>query len=171
LESTTAGTRPIRALSDVARATARIAEAGALASLTFAPAGYAVDPVWIGRLDEPERIVLGDLVRTAILHRMLPGSRSGFAPLGPDDLRWAREHLLDGGKLVDAVGRDLSARCDALGIGRYTAALSDSLLTRLRVELLGLEQPDGSVDLTKVGGFVTIQQVGMWLTVEGGTSN
>ncbi len=167
LDSTTSGTRPIRALADVARATQRIAEAGALASLTFAPAGYAIEPVWLGRVDEPERLVLGDLVRTAMIHRALPGSRSGFAPLGPEDLAWAKANLLEGGKLVDALARDLSARCDALGIGRYTAALSDALLTRLRIELLGLEDADGVVDLTRVGGLVTIQQVGMWLTVEG----
>jgi Family of unknown function (DUF6178) len=167
LDSTTSGIRPIRSLADVARATSRIAEAGALASLTFAPGGYHVDPVWIGRLDEPEKVVLGDLVRTAIVHRMLPGSRSELAPLAADDLLWARDHLLEAGKLVEAVTRDLSARCDALGIGRYTTALSDALLTRLRVELLGIEQPDGTVDLTRVGGLITIQSVSMWLTVEG----
>lgn len=167
LESTTSGTRPIRALADVARATERIAEAGALAALTFAPAGYAIDPVWLGRLDEPEKIVLGDLVRTAMIHRMLPGSRSGFAPLAPSDLAWARDHLLESGKLVDGIARDLSARCDALGIGRHTSVLSESLLTRLRVELLGLEGEGDDVDATKVSGLVTIQHVGMWITVEG----
>jgi len=167
LDATHSGTRPIRGLVDVARATERIAEAGALASLTYHPQGYGIDPVWISRLDEPEKIVLGDLVRTSIVHSQLPGlSGSPFAPLTGPDLAWAREHLLAGGNLVDAVRRDLSARADALGIGRHTAALAESLLTRLRIELLGLELKDGIVDLARVGGLVTIQSVGMWLTVE-----
>jgi hypothetical protein len=100
------------------------------------------------------------------VHAHLPSSHSRFAPLVAADLVWAREHLLAGGDLVDSVRRDLSARADALGIGRYTGALADNLLTRLRVELLGLEAAEGEPDLTKVGGLVTIQSVSMWLTVE-----
>lgn len=172
LDATHSGTRPIRGLVDVARATERIAEAGALASLTYHPQGYGIDPVWISRLDEPEKVVLGDLVRTAIVHSHLPGSsgssqsHSLFAPLAGPDLAWAREHLLVGGNLTDAVRRDLSARADAIGIGRYTNVLAENLLTRLRVELLGLEMKDGVPDLARVGGLITIQSVSMWLTVE-----
>lgn len=170
LESTATGTRPIRSLADIARATERIAEAGALAALTYAPAGYAIDPAWVGRLDEPERIVLGDLLRTAIVVAQLPGTRASFVPLTADDLAWAQEHLLVGGQLRDDVHRDVSARCDALGIGKYTGVLSDNLLTRLRIELLGLEREDGKIDLTRVAGLVTIQSVGMWLTVGAGAA-
>ncbi len=171
LESTATGSRPIRSLSDVARATERIAEAGALAALTYAPTGYAVDPAWISRLDEPERIVLGDLIRTAIVTRQLPGARTPFVPLSADDLIWAQEHLLVGGQIHADIRRDLSARCDALGIGKHTTTLAENLLTRLRIELLGLERDSGTIDLSRVTGLVTVASVGMWLTVGGaGTS-
>ena len=167
LESTAAGTRPIRSLLDVARATERIAEAGALAALTYLARGYGVDPAWVDRVDEPEKLVLGDLLRSAIIHARLPGAVSTFAPLTADDLAWAHENLLAGGVLVDAVSRDFSARCDALGIGRYTKALADTVLARLRVELLGLEFQGPIPDITRVGGLVTLQSVSMWMTVEG----
>lgn len=166
LDSTQSGTRPIRSLADVARATERIAQAGALAALTYLPQGYAVDPVWLSRLDEPERVTLGDFVRSAIVHALLPGQRGAFAPLAPADLAWAQAQLLAGGGLVEAVSRDLSARCDALGLGRHTQALAESLLTRMRVELLGLEHDGDTIDLRRVGGFVTVQSISMWLTVE-----
>jgi hypothetical protein len=167
LESTAQSTRPIRSLVDVARATERIAEAGALAALTYLPKGYGVDPSWIDRVDEPERLTLGDLLRSAIVHARLPGARSTFAPLTADDLAWARENLLAGGVLIDAVPRDFSARCDALGLGRYTNALGDVLLARLRIELLGLEVVGDKPDLSRTGGLVTLQSVSMWMTVEG----
>src|SRR5690606_7126641 len=132
----------------------------------FGSDGFAVDPVWLTRLDEPERIVLGDLVRTAIIHAHLPGSVTTMAPLTPADLAWAAEHLLQGGELVPEVRRDFSSRCDALGIGRFTESFAETLLTRLRVELLGLERDaDGKIDLTRTGGLLSIQQVSMWLTV------
>jgi hypothetical protein len=167
LESTASGTRPLASLLDVARATERVAEAGSLAALTYLDAGYGVDPVWIDRVDVPEKLTIGDLLRTAIVHAHLPGAVSRFAPLTADDLAWAREHLLAGGALVDAVTRDFAARCDALGLGKHTQALADNVLVRLRVELLGLEG-DARPDLRRVGGLVTIQSVGMWMTVEGG---
>jgi hypothetical protein len=134
--------------------------------LTYLPQGYAVDPVWLSRLDEPERVTLGDFVRSAIVHALLPGQRSAFAPLAPADLAWAQTQLLSGGGLVEAVSRDLSARCDALGLGRHTQALAESVLTRMRVELLGLERDGEAIDLRRVGGFVTVQSISMWLTVE-----
>lgn len=167
LESTGSSTRPIRSLVDVARATERVAEAGALAALTYLPAGYGVDPSWIDRVDEPEKLTLGDLLRSAIVHSRLPGSRSTFAPLTPADLSWAHANLLSGGVLDDAVRRDFSARCDALGLGRYTTALADVVLARLRVELLGLELDGDVPDLARTGGLVTLQSVSMWMTVEG----
>lgn len=167
LESTAVGTRPLSSLLDVARATERVAEAGSLAALTYLDAGYGVDPVWIDRVDVPEKLVIGDLLRTAIVHSHLPGAVSTFAPLTADDLAWARTHLLVGGALADVVARDFAARCDALGLGRHTRALADNVLVRLRVELLGLEG-DELPDLIRVGGLITIQSVGMWMTVEGG---
>jgi hypothetical protein len=164
--------RPLRGLADVARATELLAQAGALALLTFHGSGYGVDPVWIARADEPEKVVLGDLVRTAIVHAHMPGSQARLAPLTADDLAWARAHLLDGGRLVDAVRRDLSARCDELGIGKHTAALADNLLTRLRVELAGLEtDADGNVDLRRTGGLLTVQTISMWLATRAGDRN
>lgn len=168
LQSTSRGTRPFRSLADVARATQTIAEAEALTRITFAGDGFAVDPGWLTRLDEPERIVLGDLVRTAIIHAHLPGSRTAMAPLGPADLAWARQELLRGGELVPEVRRDFEARAQTLGLGEHTAVLADNVLTRLRVELLGLEIEDDAPDLTKVSGLLTIQQVSMWLKVRAG---
>lgn len=167
LDSTASGTRPLTSLVDVARATERVAEAGSLAAITYLDAGYGVDPVWIDRVDIPEKLVIGDLLRTAIVHAQLPGAVSRFAPLTADDLEWARENLLTGGGLADSITRDFAARCDALGLGRHTQALADNVLTRLRVELLGLEG-EGRPDLTRVGGLITIQSVSMWMTVEGG---
>jgi hypothetical protein len=170
LEGTSARTRPIRSLVDVATATRLVAEAGALATLAFAPHGYGVDPVWLSRVDEPERITLGDLVRTAIVHAHLPGSRTTLAPLTPDDVAWARKNLLDpGGQLVDPVRRDFSARCDELGIGTHTEVLATNLLTRLRAELAGLEFEGDRPDLSRTGGLLTIQQVGVWLQTRVGT--
>lgn len=169
LQATSARTRPIAGLQDVARATQLIAQAGALARLCFAGEGYAIDPVWITRVDEPERLKLGDLIRTAIVHAHMPGSRTTMAPLTADDLAWARKALLHGRRLADEVMRDFSARCDALGIGEHTTALAETLLTRLRVELAGLEADEtGKPDLTRVTGVLTIQHVGMWLTTETG---
>ncbi len=156
--------RPIRGLRDVATATQRIAEAGALAQLCFAPAGYGVDPAWIGRVDEPERLTLGDLVRTAAVHAQLPGQQASMAPLTPDDLVWAREHLLEPGGVVAAVRNDFDARCEDAGVGAHAAALADVLLPRLAAELSALEvDEDGHPDLSKVAGLVTIQTIGMWL--------
>lgn len=166
LESTQGSSRPFRSLADVARATERIAEAGALAALTYLDRGYGVEPVWLARIDEPAKLTLGDLLRTAIVHTQLPGHTARFAPLGPDDLAWAHANLLDGGVLVERVARDFSARCDALGLGRYTKVLADAVLTRLRVELLALEFDGDRVDLTRAGGLVTVQSVSMWLTVD-----
>jgi hypothetical protein len=171
-EAAAAKVRPLRGLGDVARATKLLAEAGALAQLTFHPDGFGVDPVWIARVDEPEKLVLGDLVRTAIVHAHMPGSQARLAPLTADDLAWARDHLLEGAGLVESVRRDLSARCDELGIGKHTAALAENLLTRLRVELAGLgSDADGKVDLRRTGGLLTVQTISMWLTTRAGDKN
>ena len=170
LQEKSRGTRPLRSFQDVAKATTLIGEAGALAQLAFSADGFGVDPVWMTRVDEPERLVLGDLVRTAMVHAHLPGSRTTMAPLTPDDLHWARDNLLHAGELVSEARKDFSARCDALGLGEHGQTLAENLLTRLRVELLGLEYDDsGRVDLTRVGGFVTIQSVSMWLQTRAGS--
>lgn len=156
--------RPIRGLRDVATATRWIAEAGALAQVCFAPAGYGIDPAWIGRVDEPERLLLGDLVRTAIVHAQLPGRQASMAPLTPDDLTWARDNLIEPGGMTATVQSDFDARCTDAGVGAHAAALSQVLLPRLAAELAALEvDEDGKPDLTKVGGLVTIQTIGMWL--------
>lgn len=161
LESTSTGVRPLAGLKDLARATELIAQAGALAALTFA--GYAVDPAWVTRVDEPERLTLGDLVRTAVLHERLPGSSGVLAPLTASDLAWAAEHLLRDGRLIPAVAHDLRARCLAIGAPQHAEAFTP-LLTRLEVELAALEHDsDGIVDLTRVGSLLTVQRVGVWL--------
>ncbi len=169
LPTTSRGTRALASLADVGRATTLIAEAGALANLAFAPAGYAVDPTWIGRIDEPERLKLGDLIRTAIVHAHLPGSATAFAPLTVDDVAWAAENLLAAGRLTPAVRGDFAQRCAELGIGPHQETLAANLLTRLEAELAALEaDEDGNPDLTRLGGFVTIQNVGVWLRTHHG---
>ena len=164
LEASSAGTRPIAGLRDLAHATRRVAEAGALAALTFDPRGLAVDPAWIHRVDEPDRLVLGDLVRAALVHARLPGRRGPLAPLVADDLAWAQANLLDGGRLRPELAAELRERLAALGAAEHARALAEPLLARLEVELSGLERDDAGVpDLRRVGGLLTVQQVGVWL--------
>lgn len=164
IETTAGGVRPLAGLRDVARATELLAQAGALAALTFDPRGYGVDPQWVGRVDEPDRLTLGDLVRAAAVRAHLPGATGAFAPLGADELAWAADNLLKDGRLIPAVGTDLRARCLALGVPQHAEALAQQLLTRLEVELGALERDaDGQVDLSKVGGLLTVQRVGVWL--------
>ena len=160
-------TRPLSSLDDVAKATLLVAQGSALARLCFE--GYGVDPAWLGRVDDPGRVTLGDLVRTAIVHAHLPGSTQAIAPLTPDDLTWARANLLTPDGLVDAVRRDFAERCAELGVGEHQQALADSLLLRLRMELLALEDDaEGKPDLRRVGGLLTIQQVSVWLGMRHG---
>ncbi len=158
-----AGSRPLRTLADVARATALIGEAGALAQLCFAGEGFAVDPVWLERLDEPDRVHLGDLVRTALVCAQIGAPE--LRPLGPDELAWAANNLLGERQRVRAKVRELLLdRAAAAGVGDRGEALADVLLPRLAVELAGLElELDGKVDLTRVAGLLTVQQVGVWL--------
>ena len=86
-------------------------------------------------------------------------------PLGPADLRWAAEHLLDAEhRLIPAVAETLKTKLAAIGAQERCEALAAVLLPRLVMELAGLElREDGEPDLTKVGGLLTIQQVGMWI--------
>jgi hypothetical protein len=162
-------TRPLRSLEDVAKATLLVAQASALTRLCFEGQGYGIDPAWLGRADDPARLTLGDLIRTAIVHAHLPGSASAIAPLTPDDLAWAREHLVAPDGLVESVGRDFAERCAELGIGEHQQALAENLLTRLRVELVALEDDaEGKPDLRRVGGLLTIQHVSVWLGMRHG---
>ena len=163
-----AKSRALRNLDDLARATALIGEAGALAALSFAPQGMGVDPVWINRLDEPERLRLGDLVRTALICAELPGeSTEGqrLRPLGPRDLAWAAENLIGTDrKLVPRLRARLDLALGTLGLGDRAEALADILLPRLGVELVGLERDEsGLPDMTRVSGVLTIQHIGVWL--------
>ncbi len=172
ITSTSKKTRPIRTLQDVARATQMVAEAGALAHLTFHPDGYGVDASWIPRVDEPEKLTLGDLVRTAVIHAQLPGSLTTLAPLSPNDVAWARDTLLNGNKLAPKVVEDFRARLAELGLASFFVPLSENLLTRLLVELASLETDEktGAVDLTTVGGLLTIQSVSMWIKTTHGVA-
>ncbi|MBZ5713058.1 DUF6178 family protein [Nannocystis pusilla] len=168
IETASGGVRPIAGLRDVARATELLAQSAALAALTFDPRGYAIDPQWVGRVDEPERLTLGDLVRTAALRRQLPGmseeTAARFAPVDADDLAWAAEHLLVGGRLAPALAVDLRKRCLAIGAPQHAEAFVSAVLLRLEVELGALERDDeGVVDLRRVGGVITPQRMGVWL--------
>lgn len=160
-----AKSRPLRNLRDLARATALIGEAGALAQLTFDAGGFAIDPVWIGRVDEPERLSLGDLVRTALICERMPGTGEMMRPLGPDDLRWAHDALLDDdGQLDIRLEQSLRSKLVDIGAEARADAIVEVLLPRLAVELAGIEfDEDGEPDVTKVGGVLTVQQLGVWL--------
>lgn len=160
-----AKSRPLRNLRDLARATALIGEAGALAQLTFDVGGFAIDPVWIGRVDEPERLSLGDLVRTALICERMPGTGEMMRPLGPDDLRWAHDALLDDdGQLDIRLEQSLRSKLMDIGAEARADAIVEVLLPRLGVELAGIEfDEDGEPDVTKVGGVLTVQQLGVWL--------
>ncbi|MEX1365039.1 MAG: DUF6178 family protein [Nannocystaceae bacterium] len=163
------GSRPMARLSDVVVATDLVAQAGALARLCFEPDGYGVDPAWLDHLDAPEKVTLGDLVRTAIVHTHLPGSVHAFAPLTAEDLSWAAANLLQGQELAPSVGRELAERCADLGIGEHQQALAETILLRLRVELASLERDvDGTIELSRAGGVVTIGSVSMWLSLRHG---
>lgn len=159
-----AGQRPIPNLRELARATALVGEAGALAGVTFAAEGFAIDPAWLARVDEPERLHLGDLVRTALICEQLPEA-DGMRPLGPDELAWAAKNLLvPPGELVADIEQSLRDKLAAISAADRADALASVLLPRLAVELAGVEwRDDGSVDPTKIGGLLTVQQVGMWL--------
>lgn len=161
LEATSAGTRPIASLRDVARATELLAQAGALAELTFR--GYEVDPQWVSRVDEPERLTLGDLVRTAAIRAHLsPGAP--FAPLVAEDLERAQGLLLASGRLAPVFAADLRRRCLAIGAPQHADAFVLGLLGRLEVELASLERDAaGTIDMTRVGGVITVQRVAVWL--------
>jgi len=162
VEGTSATTRPLASLRDVARATELIAQGAALAALAFR--SYAIDPAWVTRADEPERLSLGDLVRTAIVHAQLPGTSGTLAPLTADDVGWARDHLVSGGHLIPALALDLRARCLAIGAPQHAEVFVQALLGRLEVELAALETDDaGVVDLGRVGSLLTVQRVGVWL--------
>ncbi len=161
-------TRPLRTLADLARATSLIGEADALARLCFSTLGFAVDPIWLTRTDDPSLVHLGDLIRTAMIRSRLPGANE-FAPIGPDDLLWARTNLLDKGQAIAELGQEFTDKAIAVGVGERAATLADVVLVRLAIELAGLEPDlDGKLDLTRIGGLLTIQQVGMWLTTRTG---
>ncbi len=163
--------RPIRDMSDVARATALVAGAAALVRLCFDKKGYGIDAVWLTRCDEPERICLGDLVRTAVIRTELPAdpSRGDLAfPLTPADLILARKTMLVGGALRPDLRANFVERCIAVGGPEGAEVLSSNLLTRLEVELGGMEFNENLPDLNQIGGMLTIQQVGVWLKIRSG---
>lgn len=168
IETASTGVRPIAGLRDVARATELLAQAAALAALALDPRGYAIDPQWVSRVDEPDRLTLGDLIRTAALRRQLPGmseeTAAAFAPVDAADLAWAADHLLAGGRLAPALATDLRTRCLAIGAPQHAEAFVAAVLTRLEVELAALERDEaGAVDMTRVGGVITPQRIGVWL--------
>jgi len=161
-------TRPIANLQDVARATQLIEQAAALSRLAFEPNGYGIDPVWVTRVDEPSRLTLGNLLRTAAVCRELPGFTHSVAltPLAADDLEWAQANLLVGPQnaLAPRLAEHTRQRLAALGLEVHAPALIESLMTRLHMELAGIERDaEGKPDLTRTGGLLTLQSVGVWL--------
>ncbi len=167
-ESAPQKTRPVATLRDVARATQLIEQASALSRLAFDREGYGIDPVWVTRVDEPGRLTLGDLVRTAAICRELPGHTRAVAltPLTQNDLSWARDNLLVAPQndLHPRVAEHMRATLSALDLENHADTLIELLLTRLTVELASLEPDEaGRPDLTRAGGVLTVQSVGVWL--------
>jgi hypothetical protein len=158
-------TMPMDSRAAVREATVILAQAGALARLVFDARGFKVDPSWVTRVDDPAKLRLGDLIRTALVHEQLPGSAGALAPLTVDDLTWARAHLLDArGQLVPALRDGLTTRLRSLDASAHADAIIETLSTRLVVELSGLEpDAEGAIDLGKVGGMLTIQRISVWL--------
>ncbi len=161
--------RPIGSRPDLAVATRRLAQAALLVRLTFDPNGYGIDGVWLSRVDEPERLRLGDLVRTALALELLDGPGAAFRPLGPQDLaRLAERFDAETGRLPGA-REAVAARLRRLGAGPEAAELAAPLVTRLEGELAALERDDAGVpDVARVGGLLSVQRVGLWLATTQG---
>ncbi|MEE9383603.1 MAG: DUF6178 family protein [Nannocystaceae bacterium] len=160
------GTRPIRTLADIAKATSLLATSASLSRLCFDADGYNVDSTWISRVDEPDRLRLGDLIRTAIIHQRLPGSTSSIAPLTPDDVEWAKTHLLLGDHLDPSLREAFLERCGRVGAGVDGDMLAESILSRLLVELTNVEYAEnGNANLERIGGLLTVQSVSVWLHI------
>ena len=143
--------RPLASRSDLALATRRVAEVHALVRMCFDPEGYGVDPVWVTRVDEPEKLRLGDLLRAGLIQKLVPAGPERFTPVTGEDLAWAKAHLLNAkGELVPRVREDFDRRAAALGVADQAAALAEIVLPRLSVELSGLElDHEGRVDMTR----------------------
>jgi len=162
--------RPLASMQDVAAATKRVAEAAALAELVFGTDGFDIDPSWVTRVDEPGRLRLGDLIRTALVRATLPGDTTRFAPLGERDLERAAKTLVAaGGELVDTVHAALEEIASDAGVEEHLDTLGPAILARLAMELATLEYrdtEDGSraIDLTRTGGLLTVQRVSVWLS-------
>lgn len=166
------GTRPIQTLQDLALATRRLGEAGALAELCFGYRGFDVSPVWVTRADEPERLRLGNLIRSVLIHRARAQSTGRdpgpFAPLLPEDVDWAAKSLLRGGTIKPSVVEDLQAKLQELELEEHAEALVPNLINRLGAELAGLEyDKDDQLLLQRTGGLFTIQHVSVWLKTGG----
>jgi hypothetical protein len=160
--------RPMDSLDELARATQRLAQAAALPALAFEPAAFAIDPVWITRVDEPAQLRLGDVLRSALILALREPS-AAFRPLDRDDVAWAATNLVRDGKLVPELRATITARCAAIGQLAHASALADALLLRLGGELAALERDEHQrPDLTRLGGLLTIQSVSMWLATTAG---
>lgn len=159
---------PMRSLDDLARATQRLGQAAALPALAFEAAAFGISPEWVTRVDEPARMQLGDLIRTALIVALRePGT--SFRPLDRDDVAWAATNLVRHDKLVPELRATIAARCEAIGQLAHANAIADVLLLRLGGELAALERDErGRPDLTRLGGFLTIQSVSMWLATTAG---
>lgn len=157
--------KPIASLSELALATERLEECKLLLELCFGDKGLRVDPVWIARADDPLAIRVGDLIRAALIHRACQGVTTPFAPLGIEDLSWAAEHCVQEGQVTEEFSQELRSvlRYNQAN-ARSEASISDTLLTRLAVELSSMERAeDGTPRLDRIGGLFTIQSVAMWL--------
>lgn len=158
--------RTLASLADLAEATRLLAEAAALVTLAFDPTGFAVDPVWLTRADDPDRLRIGDFIRTALIRRLVGAAGDGFGPLSAEVLAYARRDLLDldgdHHRLLAQVSVTFSKICESAGVPEHATALAEVLLTRLEVELTALEFEGEEVRIERTGGILTDTQFTMW---------
>lgn len=154
---------PIAELEDLAVATRMLRECASLLRIAFDPRGLHIDPVWIARTDEVERLRLGDLIRSGLLLRLRDPQRP-FMPLSPEDLKWAQEHALAEGRPAPSLQTLWDQLCVSVEAQDDQVQLQQNLLTRFSVELAALEHNEkGEIALERAGGFFTLQQVAIWL--------
>lgn len=155
---------PIASLSQLASATTQLDQSGALIEICFGKQGLNVDPVWVARADDPNQLRLGDLLRSALIHRLRNQAQLPFAPLVAQDLAWAQERLVHSGRVHEDLQGYFNKVCEDCGAGAQSTAFSEHFLTRFAVELAALEMDDkGQPRLDRAGGFFTVHQVSVWI--------
>jgi hypothetical protein len=156
-------TQPIRSLAELAHATELLGQAHALVVLAYSPNGLNLDPRWNTRVDDPNQLRIGDLIRSALILRQLR-PQAEFRPLDANDLARAQKEHCANGRLDEVVSRDFQELCQQADVAAHFAALRDAIVTRLEYELAAIEyDASGTVRLDRIAGFVTVRNASIWL--------